>query len=82
MKSRNIKRPLKAAQPRQAQAAQSAIDDDRGEALETLPSAQERIALEREIERLTRESKDALAAVEEVYGETVPDMLLVPRRRV
>ncbi len=36
--------------------------------------------LEREIERLRAESEEALAAVEEIYGETRPDMLLLPDR--
>jgi len=82
MKSTNITQPVQAAPARQAQAGRSGIDEDQREALETLPSAQERSALKREIERLTRESKDALAVVEEIYGDTVPDMLLVPQRVV
>lgn len=55
----------------------AANDDDN---LLTLPSAEERLRMERQIERLARESRDALAVVEEVYGCAAPDMLLVPRR--
>lgn len=52
------------------------VDDP---ALDTRPSREQLLQLKREIRRLERESRQALAVLEEVCGDGKPDMLVVPR---